>query len=107
VTQADTGLAWRDCRPRTPPPYELKGSDTSLDNVLDGLGSESISIAGPQSYGFGITGGRALHTYASSSRNTFKKNPGVNGTTIRSSAGNPVQNVRVQLLDPKGALIDL
>src|SRR5262249_60725998 len=40
-----------------------------------------------------------------SSTNVFKKNPGVNGLTIRTATGNPKANVRVQFFGPTGTLI--
>ncbi|HEX4826173.1 MAG TPA: hypothetical protein VFV19_17875 [Candidatus Polarisedimenticolaceae bacterium] len=82
-----------------------QGPDTNLDNVLDGLGDGPIYINSPQPYTFDFSGGGPTHTYTPSSCNTFKKNSGVNGNTLKASTGNPVTGVRVQFFDPKGVLI--
>jgi hypothetical protein len=83
----------------------LQGPDTNLDGVLDGLGGGPIVINSPQSYGFGFSGGGAQHTSSPASCNKFNKNPGVNGSTLRSVTGDPVAGVRVQFYGPDGSLI--
>jgi hypothetical protein len=83
----------------------LQGPDTNLDNTLDGLGGGPIYIASPQPYGFSFGAGGTTHTFTPSSCNKFKKNSGVNGNTLASATGNPVQNVQVQLIGPTGALV--
>ena len=82
-----------------------QGPDTDLNNVLDGLGDGPIFIASPQPYAFTFNGGGVTHTVTSSSCNAFKKNPGVNGNTLKLSSGNPVPGVRVQFYKPSGQLI--
>jgi len=82
-----------------------QGPDTNLDNVLDGLGDGPIYIQSPQPYVFDFSGGGPTHSYTPSSCNTFKKNPGVNGNTLKLSTGSPVSNVRVQLLRANGQLV--
>ena len=82
-----------------------QGPDTNLDGTLDGLGGGPIFIASPQPYGFAFSAGGNTHTSTPSSCNKFKKNPGVSGNVNAALDGNPVPNVRVQLLSPTGTVI--
>src|SRR5262249_4804078 len=72
------------------------------------FGNGSVSIASPQSYAFDFMsgGGPSIGpTCGPGSVNVFKKNPGVNGLTLRSGTTNPKPNVRVQLIGPTGSLV--
>jgi hypothetical protein len=82
-----------------------QGPDTNLDGTLDGLGGGPIFIASPQPYGFGFSSGGPTHNSTPSSCNKFKRNPGVNGNTLAALDGDPVANVRVQLIGPTGIVV--
>jgi hypothetical protein len=57
-----------------------------------------------QPYAFSVAGDLTDGTTVYSS-NEFKRNPGVNGLTLRSGSGNPVANVGVELWGPTGKRI--
>ena len=88
----------------------LQGPDSNLDGTLDGFGDGVVYIKGGspgdvsgQDYTFSFFYGPTLNSTVYSV-NIFKKNPGVNGLTLRSSSA-PKPGVAVQLLGPLGNLI--
>jgi len=82
-----------------------QGPDTNLDGTLDGLGGGPIFIDSPEPYDFGFSAGGPTHTSTPASCNKFKKNPGVHGITTKATDGDPVPNLRVQLIGPTGVRV--
>jgi slime mold repeat-containing protein len=90
------------------PNFILQGPDTDLNGSLtpsDGFGNGPVYIVNGQSYGFDFSSGGPTLGSTAKSCNAFKKNPGVNGLTLKASTQSPVSNVKVQLISSTGSVV--